>query len=216
MQKTVLTFGDSNTFGTMPMINHGDIGRFPKGVRWPTVTQAALGTDWDVIACGLPGRTATALPDPVMGAHMNGQIGLQIALASHAPIDVLTIMLGTNDCKACFGLTAEGIAGAVAALLAIAKAPDMQARHGGFNIVLIAPPRVQERGNFVESLWQAAAKSKALPALYQKLATHNNIAFLDANDHIVTCQEDGVHFDAAAHQLLGTAVADKITALPRL
>ena len=195
------------------MTDHAGNGRFEHGVRWPTVTGAALGPTWTVIECGLPGRTATALLDPVMGAHMNGQIGLQIALNTHVPIDVLTIMLGTNDCKAGFGLTAEGIASAVAALLAIAKQPDMQAKHSGFDILLIAPPYVREIGTFNESLWNAQAKSAALPALYNSLAAHNKIAFLDASKHITCCHEDGVHFDATSHQTLGTAVAAQITAL---
>lgn len=195
------------------MVDMAGSGRFEKAARWPTVTQTALGADWDLIACGLPGRTATALPDPVMGTHMNGQIGFKIALASHAPIDVLTIMLGTNDCKACFGLTAQGIASAVAALIAIAKAPDIQERHGRFDILLIAPPLIQERGTFVESLWQAADKSAALPALYKQLAAHTNIAFLNASQHIQTCAEDGIHFDAKAHQTLGQAVANKVATL---
>lgn len=213
MQKTLLTFGDSNTFGTKPMVNVGKSDRFEKGIRWPTVTQAKLGPEWELIACGLPGRTATDQLDPVMGPHMNGQIGLKIALASNAPIDVLTIMLGTNDCRASFGLTAQGIAGAIAALIAIAKAPDIQEKHGGFEIFLIAPPLVQECGIFVEGLWQAAEKSAALPALYQGLAAHTNISFLDASKHIETCSEDGLHFDANAHQTLGQAVAKHIASL---
>ncbi len=213
MQKTLLTFGDSNTHGTMPMTAASDNFRYGVGQRWPSVTAQALGSSWRLIEEGLPGRTATAACDPIMGSHMNGQIGLQIALGSHKPIDLLTIMLGTNDCKPYFGLTAQGIASAVAGLIAIAKDPDVQAKHGGFEILLIAPPVVQERGAFVAELWQAADKSAALPALYADLAAHTGIAFLDASPHVTTCAEDGVHFDEIAHQTLGQLVAAKIASL---
>lgn len=213
MTRTLLAFGDSNTHGTMPTTAWGQGGRFGPADRWPGVTRTALGTDWTVIEEGLPGRTATALPDPVMGPHMNGQIGLQIALASHVPIDVLVIMLGTNDCKAAFGLTAEGIAGAAAALLAIAKDAEQQEKHNGFKILLIAPPLVREEGIYLDGLWTAASKSRQLPGLYAQLAAHNGIDFLDASLLIQCCAEDGVHFDSSAHRTLGRAVADRVANL---
>jgi lysophospholipase L1-like esterase len=195
------------------MINPAINSRFGVGVRWPTITSDHLGDDWDLIECGLPGRTATSLLDPMMGAHMNGQLGLRIALSSHKPIDVLTIMLGTNDCKAYFGLSPEGIASAVAALITIAKDPVIQDKQGGFQILLIAPPLVQEHGTFAEGLWRASEKSAALPNIYAHLAAHMNVAYLDASQHISTCAEDGVHFDAPAHQTLGNAIAAKIATL---
>ena len=58
----------------------------------------------------LPGRT-TCLPDPVMGAHMDGVVGLRIALESNGPIDLLTIMLGTNDAQYHHARSAEQIVG---------------------------------------------------------------------------------------------------------
>src|SRR5210317_226721 len=98
MAKTILTFGDSNTYGTPPAQARAENRRFGPDVRWPCVMARALGEAWQVIEAGLPGRT-TCLADPVMGAHMDGQIGLRIALEGHGPIDLLTIMLGTNDAQ---------------------------------------------------------------------------------------------------------------------
>ncbi len=212
MQKTLLTFGDSNTHGTMPTPELGFRGRFGADARWPCVAAQALGPNWVLIEEGLPGRTATCLTDPVMGPQMNGQLGLKIALQSHGPIDVLAIMLGTNDCKTHFGLTAEGITGHLAALLSIAKDPEMQARHAGFEILLIAPPTIREEGIYVDGLMDAATKSAALPGHYARLAAHNHVHFLDASAHIRCCAEDGVHFDASAHLTLGRVVAKEIAA----
>lgn len=210
MTKTLLTYGDSNTYGTPPITQRGTSERLNRGTRWPTVTQATLGQNWTLIEEGLPGRT-TAHADPTMGAHMDGQLGLRIALQSHGPIDVLTLMLGTNDLKYQFGLSPDAIAGGIAGLLAIAMGDEMQLRHGGFKTLLICPPPVLEQGPIVDVFFGAHAKSLSLPALYEKLAQHWNIGYFDAGTVIAPSEIDGVHFDAAAHPILGAAVANAIT-----
>jgi len=210
MAKNVLIFGDSNTYGTPPARDWGEGGRYDAQTRWPMVTATALGETWEVIAEGLPGRTATSLVDPVMGVHMNGQLGLQIALQSHGPLDVLVIMLGTNDCKTAFGLTADAITGHIAALLAIAQDPMMQNRHGGFQILLLCPPRILETGTYSRSMLGAEEKSAALPALYKALADHHQIGFFDTNTVIASSAVDGIHLTEDAHQGLGYAVAEKL------
>ena len=138
---TLLTFGDSNTHGTRPILAEGDYGRFDAKARWPCVAKEALGDKWILIEEGLPGRT-TCFEDPIMGSFMNGWTGLKIALSTHGPIDLLTIMLGTNDCKALFGNSARDILGGISGLLAIAQNAELQSRHGGYKTVLIAPPPI--------------------------------------------------------------------------
>ncbi len=211
MIQTILTFGDSNTHGTPPIVTRGVYARHDASVRWPQVMAAQVGCT--LVEEGLPGRTAGPMADPEMGAHMNGHIGLRIALESHGPIDVLTIMLGTNDCKAHFGLTPEGIAGGVAGLLAIACGEPMQTRHGGFPVLLICPPPVLEQGPISQVFYGGAARSQALPPLFAALARTWGVGFLDAGQHITVSQQDGVHYDAAAHRTLGRAVASAISSL---
>lgn len=208
----LLTFGDSNTHGTPPIQERGPYFRFGPQTRWPTVAAQALGAEWTLAEEGLPGRT-TMFPDPVMGAHMDGQTGLRIALQSHGPIDVLTIMLGTNDTKTMFGATPVAIAGGLAGLLAIANSIEMQDRHGGFRTLVICPPPVKEQGPIVDVFLGAAAKSRALPPLYAAIARHWGAGFLDAGEVIETSQVDGVHFDPDAHLALGAAAAAAIAAL---
>ena len=128
---TLLTFGDSNTHGTRPIVAEGDYGRFDAKARWPCVAKEALGDKWLLVEEGLPGRT-TCFDDPIMGPQMNGWMGLKIALSTHGPIDLLTIMLGTNDCKALFGNSARDILGGIAGLLEISQNSDLQSRHGGY------------------------------------------------------------------------------------
>ncbi|MDS9948778.1 MAG: SGNH/GDSL hydrolase family protein, partial [Planktomarina sp.] len=206
---TLLTFGDSNTHGTRPILAEGDYGRFDAKARWPCVAKEALGDKWILIEEGLPGRT-TCFEDPIMGSFMNGWTGLKIALSTHGPIDLLTIMLGTNDCKALFGNSARDILGGISGLLAIAQNAELQSRHGGYKTVLIAPPPIVVTGIFSTSFYGADRLSEQLSDLYSEIATLWGIEFFDAGDVIATSPVDGVHFEKEAHQTLGTALAKKI------
>ena len=212
MTKTVLAFGDSNTYGTPPATARGENRRFGPEARWPAILQDILSPDWAVIEEGLPGRT-TCVADPVMGPHMDGQIGLRIALESHGPIDLLVIMLGTNDVQLHHQSSPDQIVGGLARLLAIARSEPYQTRHGGFDILLICPPPVLEQGIYRDTLMGAQAKSVALAPLVAGLAAHWGIPFLDAGAHISSSQIDGIHFDAQDHLTLGKAIAAKISAL---
>ncbi len=209
---TILTFGDSNTHGTPPLTVRGVYERIGSGTRWPTVMAKDLGPDWTLVEEGLPGRT-TCFPDPVMGAHMDARPALRMALESHGPIDVLTIMLGTNDTKAMFGVTPEAICGGLASLISITEMPELQARHGGFRTLIICPPPVKIAGVLAGEFFGGDTKSRALPALYKALADHRNCGFLNAGDHIEVSALDGVHYEPASHVTLGHAVAKAVTAL---
>ncbi|MBM1220569.1 SGNH/GDSL hydrolase family protein [Ponticoccus sp. SC2-23] len=212
MARTLLCFGDSNTHGSPPMPERAaPYERYGPGIRWPTVTAAALGPDWTVIEEGLPGRTAQ-FDDPVMGPHMNGQIGLKIALNSHGPLDMVAIMLGTNDCKPRFGGDARTIVGGIASLVDIAQSVEMQARHGGLDVLLICPPPVEEAGCLTGEFFGGAELSRALPPLYQALAEARGCGFLDAGKIIEVSTIDGVHYAPEAQRTLGEAIAREVAA----
>jgi len=205
MTKTILAFGDSNTYGSPPMKAHATPRpRFPRGTRWPTVV--AEKTGWEVIEAGLPGRTATAQTDVLMGTYVGGPTGLRVAINSCGPIDALVIMIGTNDQKAQFGLSPEAIAGAVSALVSIAKSEEIQNKHGGFEILLVCPPAVKEIGLLKEDFRGAEAKSAVIPALLAALADSWDIDYLNANTVISCSDEEGVHIDAESHKALGQAI----------
>jgi lysophospholipase L1-like esterase len=207
MMAVVMCFGDSNTHGTPPIVDRTVYGRFGPGVRWPSRVAQALGCE--VVEEGLPGRT-TMFDDPIMGTHMNGQAGLKMALESHGPLDVLVLMLGTNDVKARFTSTAAAVLGGVASLLDIAQHPVMQQRHGGFQILLICPTPVVEVGPIKDEFWGGAARSRALAPMYAELAAARGISFLDAGAVISVSPLDGVHFDEGEHAKLADAVALKL------
>jgi lysophospholipase L1-like esterase len=213
MARTLLCFGDSNTHGSPPLVRLGEpYARFGPEVRWPRITLRALGPGWDLVEEGLPGRTAQ-FDDAVMGPHMNGQPGLKIALQSHGPIDVLAIMLGTNDTKACFGASPEQITGGIASLLAIAFSVEMQERHGGFKVLLICPPPVEEAGCLTGVFNGGRRRALALPPLYRAQAAAMGAGFLNAGEVLNVSPIDGVHYDEAGHSALGAAVAHAVAAL---
>lgn len=212
MTKTILTFGDSNTHGTPPVHTRGTYQRFGPETRWPTVMLSQLGPEYALIEDGLPGRT-TCRPDPVMGAHMDGQLGLRIALESQGPIDLLVIMLGTNDLKTHHGATVDQVVAGLAALLGIARSEPYQTRHQGFDILLIAPALVREEGTFRDGLMGANKKSRDLAFAIAQLADHWGLMFLDAGMHISPSPVDGLHFEAHDHITLGHAVAAKIAGI---
>lgn len=208
----LLAFGDSNTHGTPPLTDRGTYARFDARTRWPRVAQAALGPGWDLVEEGLPGRTAQ-FDDAVMDGIMNGQPALRQALQSHGPIDVLTVMLGTNDVKTRFGASAEAVMAGIAGLLDLALGQEMQARHGGFRLLLICPPPVLETGVLAGEFWGARVKSLALPSLLAALAAARGCGFLDAGRVIGVSPVDGVHFEPEAHRQLGVAVAEAVARL---
>lgn len=203
MTETILVFGDSNTHGTPPMASEAHHPRLDR--RWPVVMADHFRCN--LIEEGLPGRTACRLITTMPDTHLDGHLGLRIALNTHGPIDRLLIMLGTNDLQTQYGKTPEQILAGLAGLMVIAKDVNMQAQHGGFSITLIAPPPVKEIGTFVPELYGGAAKSQALTPLIADLAKQWGVGFFDAGAHIAVDPLDGTHFNAAAHETLGKAIA---------
>jgi lysophospholipase L1-like esterase len=212
--KRVLCFGDSNTWGFVPAATPPTPGRFERDKRWPQVMAAALGGSVEVIEEALSGRT-TDLADPeipqVGGANMDGTAYLPAALASHLPLDLVIIMLGTNDVKPRFGRTAGRIALGAKRLLDQVRTLD-----GGFGTtypnpraLLICPPPLVRLSAFFEEMFAGGhAKTVALAPLYEGVARMTGAAFLNAGDHIETDGEDGVH--EAMQRKLGLAVAEKV------
>ena len=104
--KTIMCYGDSNTWGFMPKLEMPDVeskNRYPWDVRWTGKLQAMLGSDYRVLEEGLNGRTT--MFDCPMEDHRNGLNDIDVALLTHAPIDLVVIMLGTNDTKIAFRMT---------------------------------------------------------------------------------------------------------------
>lgn len=208
--RTLLCYGDSNTHGTMPMHSLGALGRFSRPHRWTTQLAAAL-PDWEVIAEGHPGRT-TLHDDPIEGAHRNGLTVLPSVLESHRPVDVVLLMLGTNDLKERFSVNAGDIALSLERLVRVIRASGTGPMGGAPGVLVVAPPPILETGCLAEIFRGGAAKSRDLADRIGAMAARNGTAFVDAGQVVQVSPVDGVHYEAEAAPLLAQAFAAALRA----
>jgi lysophospholipase L1-like esterase len=201
---TILCYGDSNTWGRDPISE----SRFGKDVRWPGVLQQELGEDYEVISEGLPGR-ATVWTDPIEG-HMSGKDYLIPCLNSHKPIDLVIILLGTNDLKHRFGVTAFDIAEGIGHLVKIVQQSESSPGGRSPQVLILIPPPLEKLSKFAEMFAGGVEKSKNLSQQYQRVAELLACPYLNTSEHIVSSDVDGVHLDASSHKTLGQVVAQKV------
>jgi lysophospholipase L1-like esterase len=205
--KNILCYGDSNTWGCKPIVEFGVIARHRPEDRWTSVMSNSLGADYLVIPEGLNART-TVHDDPVDGAHKNGKTYLLPCLETHVPLDLVIIMLGTNDLKNRFSLSAFDIASGLKPLLEIVA--SIAPKNGGIapQTLVIAPPPVTRLSLFADMFVGAAEKSRGLAQHYENVARNLGSHFLDAGSVITSSDLDGFHLDADQQARLGEAVAD--------
>lgn len=209
--KTILCYGDSNTWGQTPdRTGH----RYPANVRWTGVLQARLGADYYVIEEGLSSRTTDL--DYAKKPGRNGLTYLEPCLDSHAPIDTVILMLGTNDLKTEFNRSVEEIAQATQGLVELIQ--NKAAKYNGTpaKVLLVSPilidggaPRHKE---WYSDYYDASSlkKSKELAAQLERIEHTTGCQFVDAAQ-VARAGQDGIHFDKASHGTLGELLASKIS-----
>lgn len=202
--KTVLCYGDSLTWG----LDAATGGRHELADRWPSVLQAALGDGVQVIAEGLNGRT-TAYDDDTAAADRNGVRLLPTVLSTHAPLDLVIIMLGTNDMK-------KRVAGrAIDARVGMGRLVEIVRHHAWPldtetpDVLIVAPPVVRDTGDPVFAAMFAGApeESAMLASYYADLADETECGFYDAANVAETTPIDGVHLDAENTRAIGKGLA---------
>lgn len=200
--KTILCFGDSNTYG----YKAGTGGRFGPDVRWPSVLAGLLGEGFHVVEEGLPGRTA-AFEDPTEEGLCGSKMMVPL-MSSHAPVDTLVVMLGTNDSKERFAAQPAVIARGMGLLLE--KALHCGHWAGAPDVLLVAPAPISsgfvrlDDGEFGAG---ADAKSEGLAAAYKALSEELGIRFFDAATVAAVDEADGIHLSTEAHLALAGALA---------
>jgi lysophospholipase L1-like esterase len=209
MTRTILCYGDSNTHGTMPMPDLGAMGRFGRNVRWTGQLAAQL-PDWQVIEEGLPGRT-TVHDDPIEGAHRNGLAVLPAILESHRPIDVVILMLGTNDLKQRFSVNALDIALSLEKLVLAIRGSGCGPDEAAPGVILVAPPPILEVQDLGVMFAGGQAKSHDLGPRLAALARALEVPFVDAGALIGVSEIDGIHYDEPAMAALAQAFAQAVT-----
>jgi lysophospholipase L1-like esterase len=212
--RTVLCFGDSNTWGYEP----GTQQRYPRSVRWPGVVQAELGDAWHVVEAGLNSRT-TVFEDPL--GDLCGARHVVPVLASAAPVDVVVVLLGTNDLKTRFGASAYEIAEGAGVVVDRVRATAHGPGGGPPEVLLVAPPPLASLSGWeasdpalyegFETMWrEGREKSLDFSRQFARVARAREAPFLDAGASVTSSDVDGVHWPREGHAALGRAVAGEI------
>ncbi len=200
--KSVVCFGDSNTWAYIPGSNGR---RYPFDKRWTSVLGKELGSGYNVIPEGLNGRT-TVFDDPLNG-NKSGLAHLGIILTSHYPIDLLIIMLGTNDLKDRFNIQASGIARGLGLLIEYASKSNAGIDGNPPDILLVCPPPILEAPVYREEFLDGVGKSSGLKKEYKKLSENYKIPICFADDYLSSSPVDGIHWTEEGHKNFGTGIA---------
>ncbi len=198
--KTVLCFGDSITWGFDP---EGS-GRHAFEDRWPSVLASALGEGVTVIAEGLNGRT-TGYDDHLADCDRNGVKNLPTLLHTHQPLDLVVIMLGTNDMKPAIAGTAFAARAGIQRLVGLTRHHEYSFDYDAPDILIVSPPPLCETADPVFSAMFRGAieESSMLASLYRDLADDLGCGFFDAGSVARTSPIDGVHLNAEGTRAIG-------------
>ncbi len=208
MQKRILCFGDSNTWGYIPTG-----GRYDEHTRWPMRMAELLGAGYAVIEEGFNGRTCV-YDDPVEGGFKSGLSYLPPCLMSHNPLDAVAIMLGSNDTKRRFNLTPMTIGQSMMQLVRACKLYGMDPNGDPPRIVIVAPPPILD--NLMQTRHaecfgeQAIAVSKGLGPELHRVSKLLRVDFFDAAPYAEVSRLDAVHMTAEGHLRLAEAMAEKM------
>ncbi len=163
-----------------------------------------LGEGCYIIEEGLNGRT-TVWDDPIEG-YKNGKEYLTPCLETHKPIDLVILMLGTNDTKKRFSLSGYDIAAGIETLIKIIKQSGTGPGANAPNILLMAPPPLGKLTEYADMFEGGTVKSQEFGKHYKRVAEANGCDFLNTAQVIVSSDVDGVHFDLSEHKKLGQAI----------
>lgn len=207
MKKRILCFGDSNTWGANPH----DGSRYPEDVRWTGVLQSILGDGYQVIEEGYNGRTS--VHDDVVEGRLSGVTYFWPCCDSQSPLDLVILMLGTNDLKARFGVDPETIAYGFNRYLNVLKTVPMFGKKP--EVLLVSPiliqPAYKENVLFHDMFGEDAyERSCKFAKAYKAFAEANGLHFIDAAQYAEASAADGVHMEPEGHARLGKAFAEKV------
>lgn len=206
--KHILCYGDSNTWGY-----HAETdARFPLDQRWTGRLTTLLPAHCRIIEEGLCGRT-TAYDLP-LEPYRNGYAYYPVALTSADPLDLVVLMLGTNDRRAQLLVSPEESALAMERYIRLTRTPEHWMGRQTPQILLVSPPEIDPEvldtppGFYYNAA--SIAHSQRLKVVYAQLAQQYGCHFLDA---AAVCSPgvDHIHLSAQGHQRLAQAMAAKLS-----
>ncbi len=202
--KTILCFGDSNTYGYDPVSKK----RYSKEIRWPKRLERLLENKYEIIEEGCNGRT-TVFADP-KESWKRGIDHIKPCINSHKPVDIIIMMLGSNDLKKIFNASAKDIAEGNRQIIKVIKEFSKEKQNYIPEIILISPPKIGENiktSSFSTSFdMDAVEKSRDFSDYYTRVAMEEGVHFLDADKVIESSKVDSLHLDPEAHKKLADAL----------
>lgn len=207
--KTILAYGDSLTYGANPQSGGP---RHPYEARWPSALEAGLGGKARVIAEGLGGRT-TVFDDFSAAADRNGARVLPTLLDSHKPLDLVIIMLGTNDLKVYVNGTAFGAAMGVKRLVQIVRTHPYDPSQPVPQVIMVAPPLTvdTDHADLHPMFAPRADEAKLFDTYYSRVARELGAGYFNAASVAVADRRDGVHLDEANTRAIGVGLVPLVT-----
>ncbi|HOY70051.1 MAG TPA: SGNH/GDSL hydrolase family protein [Methylotenera sp.] len=204
--KQLLVYADSLSWGIIPLTRN----RLRFEQRWPGVLEIGLrahGKNLRVIEDCLNGRR-TMYEDSIKEGR-NGLIGLQQRIEINSPLEIVLLMLGTNDFQANHHHNASHAALGLKALIHSIRTAPIEPGMPIPKILVIAPPPIQTpKGEISQKFKDADKKSIGLAKLYEELSSQEGCYFFDAGTVTQSSKIDGVHLDEEQHKALGLALVN--------
>ena len=201
---TLLCFGDSNTWGYDPATWE----RYPLDIRWPGVLQNELGKSYRVIEDGQNGRTA--VEGKTFAGFNTSKTDLVSTLANYSPLDLVILMLGTNDLLMRSSVSPDDVGKGIDVLLDIIRHSGAGPVSSAPTVLLLAPPPIGSLSGETDALKSAVTQSHLFAERYASIAADFGCAFLNTGEIVRSSEIDGSHLDASEHKKLGLAVAKRV------
>ena len=196
--KTILCYGDSNTFG----FNPADGSRYDKNTRWTSLLQKNLGDEYNVINEGANNRNGF-VSNP-QGDFYSAQKHYPKLILNSENIDIIILAIGTNDLQFSYNANSDDFEQGLENLILISKKKID-------NIILI--PSVILSGNILNGFFKiqfdktSILKSQSVGEIYYKLAKNYNCRIFDINKFTQPSEMDGLHYSAESHKLIADNLA---------
>ena len=205
----ILCYGDSNTWGYIPASDHL---RYDINTRWTRLLAKKLGDSFEIIEEGLNSRTLIS-NDPRPGKEgKSGYDYLIPCLDSQDPIDLVILMLGTNELKYSNNKTPEEIGTILEEkFVKVILNRKSQISNKYPKLLIVTPPLVNEDADeeTKQKYLNATEKSYKLNDIYKDIAIKNNCYFVDNEG--LTPGIDGIHLNEEKHKLLAEKIYNEIT-----
>lgn len=205
--KQILVYADSLTWGIIPSTRK----RLDFNDRWPGVMENVLNENdqkFRIIENCLNGRR-TVWEDPFKPGR-NGFEGIEQVIEMNSPLELVILLLGTNDFQSVHSFNARHSAQGIRSLITSIRQSPIEPGMPQPSILLAVPPLIKPKGTIAVKFEGSEIKSQGLCEEYKKVAEELNCSFFDSSSVTSVSEVDGIHLDKDQHHVLGKAMAGKV------